>query len=206
VRRIGRYILNGLTVLSLVLCVATVGLWVRSHVAMDFVTVCRSRDGQRSLYKFGFGSGGGTFMVHMERARFSSTPPPALASTKWGRDHDSSKGVDWKRFGSDPLHESPSIKAILIPHTRVGAEWYDSGSKVAFPGIMVRVVYFDIVLPYWIAAILTASLPFVRLLRRVTRHRRAARVAGLCPACSYDLRATPDRCPECGTIPTKVKA
>ena len=30
-RRIGRYILNGLTVLSLVLCMATVGLWVRSY-------------------------------------------------------------------------------------------------------------------------------------------------------------------------------
>jgi hypothetical protein len=34
------------------------------------------------------------------------------------------------------------------------------------------------------------------------RSRRTASATGLCPACAYDLRATPGRCPECGSIPS----
>jgi hypothetical protein len=59
-----------------------------------------------------------------------------------------------------------------------------------------------VIVPCWLVALLTAGLPLVSVWRRL--QRRTANTSGLCPACGYDLRATPDRCPECGTIPAKA--
>lgn len=70
------------------------------------------------------------------------------------------------------------------------SQWYGS------TGGDGEVSYAD--LPHWSVALPTAAVyalvaPSVRRRRHTRRSHR--------PRCGYDLRATPGRCPECGTAP-----
>ncbi len=64
--------------------------------------------------------------------------------------------------------------------------------------------YFELVIPLWMLFLLTLIPSAMQLAS--ARHRRNLRRRGCCTVCGYDLRATPDRCPECGTVPMKGRA
>jgi hypothetical protein len=52
-------------------------------------------------------------------------------------------------------------------------------------------------IPIWFLLLAFGFLPGRAVVKRL-RERRHARV-GMCRVCGYDLRASPERCPECGT-------
>jgi hypothetical protein len=64
-------------------------------------------------------------------------------------------------------------------------------------GILTGSVFGFWSVPIWLLAC-TSLIPWA--IRTAIRRIRA-RPPGFCHTCGYDLRATPDRCPECGAIP-----
>jgi hypothetical protein len=101
---------------------------------------------------------------------------------KWGagRPPNTSDGS----FDKVPWRWPPPLRSVLPEHrdfTEAGDTWRRDGFYI----------------PLWMPALL-CGLPWLRAMYVRRRHPYAD---GHCRRCGYDLRATPDRCPECGAVP-----
>jgi 4-amino-4-deoxy-L-arabinose transferase-like glycosyltransferase len=168
---------NGLTVLSLVLCVATMVLWVRSHWQIDELT----RDG--ACWSGVSYSDRGVLL-------FGVTPQDAVPGAHiWGY-----VGV-------------PVSTAVDGPILGYGTPHWLARLGIAFeylpedPAAHRNTGYY-LYLPHYLFCVMFLLLPAAWYRRWKLAKRRGH--AGRCAKCGYDLRATPDRRPECGTVIQKV--
>jgi hypothetical protein len=182
-RRLPRILLDAATWVSLVLCVAAVALWVRSYRAADRLYDVRSGAGGRYL---------GTDFIVAWRGRLIFTSG-RLDEPAGGPDGANPHRLGYQTMPLDAVQDPTGTPAV-VTWAGFGSGRYPYGLGLGPSGTM-RVV----VVPLYSVTFALAVLALWQA-RAWLGRQRARRAMGLCPACGYELRATPDRCPECGTV------
>ena len=170
---------------NLVPALAVAGLWVRSRHTADVLAVfvsggrlqcAASHRGRLYLFlsgvEFGRGREWSANYSHVPAEEFDDPRDDVFSAATWER----------RRWGFR-LATGPSESLGALPKGSFGR------GKPGTPGSFVVFAT-----PHVAALALLAVWPARRVVRAFKLTEK-----GRCPLCGYDLRASPERCPECGT-------
>jgi hypothetical protein len=195
-KRAGRWLFNLAASLSLALFAVVCALWARSYVVCDRVEVGLNGPGELPL-----------------------APPALLAEQNWPQ----GRPWYWRHYATIESARGGILAAnlsVVVINSREnpGVLWVEAGGSL-FRDLQTERFGFGweigstrwwgklgsaIVFPCWFLALAALVLPAVRLRRWIAKLR--APKPGFCSVCGYDLRATLDRCPECGAAPAAAAA
>ena len=100
-----------------------------------------------------------------------------------------------------PLHDIGFVSYRVLPRQRkarpVGNRFLGFAVFASPPSWSRRDQFCEV--PDWFVALATSILPLLALRCAVFDRPKRRIGAGRCGACGYDLRASTERCPECGT-------
>jgi hypothetical protein len=181
-----RHLFNLLSAVSLVLCVATVVLWVRSYWLYDEFCVRAFSQKQASSTLWGHDAvtiveGQIDFWRRVSSLRLATLPAGFHES---GLIHPEFRDIGF---------ETPSILGFNYLHGKLQSRAGPYSEE-----------NWQIGIPFWFLTAMFAFVPVMRTRRRWIR--LGCKPPGFCAVCGYDLRATPERCPECGTAVKKERS
>ena len=181
--RMWRWALNLTAILSLALAIAAGVFWVRSQWFLDSATIQDARSDRVEIT-----TRPGTVDLVL---RFLSHDPNPVSFAQF-------KSVRW----GSPIYTRPGS---IVGHRQIGIvrpapdpEWAHRGFGLSEHRWSDNYVTCSATAPFWFITLTTLVLPSWISVRFLRRERRAEH--RLCRRCGYDLRATPDRCPECGMV------
>jgi hypothetical protein len=193
--------------ISLLLCLASAGLWVRSYWDVDsvgfthrrWIFTSDARVANWDAFSSELGCVQGSFFLSADSSRGGSLTGPWMVATM----RNQPQGLQiWHRH----YREAYTRSQLLDGNIAIG--WHENVASVPwptdkqFPVVSTRLYFF----PAWAACLALIQLPLLRVLLTVRKSRRSRR--GLCRRCSYSLLTgnTSGVCPECGTPVPKEPA
>jgi hypothetical protein len=168
-------------VVSLILCLVFETLYVRSFAGTE---------------RFGIGKFT-SYDVSIYRGQLRLAVGRSIILTPGQPDHELGK---YKKWTWDHYRDETG-QGVTWPTNLLGLGRYEDSFGAGNSFTTTMRTQEGVVLPLPLLAIASAILPawWVVLWRR----SRLRQKRGVCSRCGYDLRATPERCPECGTVPEK---
>ena len=187
-REVRRRLFNLLAGVSLLLCVVTIIIWLEClhdprMLAYDWLD---TGDAHVELKSISWLSAAGCTSLTFERE---------IADWQNGADEWRTEQHGFQSAIAAIDYSGPVPFWVRHGFIFQSGRWRDNSVGLTY-------VSSEIGLPYWFLATLFAIPPILWAKGRIRRRRTALRIrARCCTRCGYDLRATPDRCPECGSVP-----
>ena len=178
--RMKHRLLTFLSVISLLLFVATVALWIESEFATDFWYRAER------LSQVSISSGAGELSLLFIRIQ----TPDGPRTPEWRFSHF--RGG--RSVGSQAMRDVGSPQRMC---DRLGFHFLNQAQSPTWGGKMTLLT-----IPFWLLSLIAVTVPLVRVANKLRRSR--LRRQRRCVQCGYDLRAPPYRCPECGNVPEKA--
>lgn len=186
-RRVLGILLNAATALSLLFCVLAAVWWIRSQYVTESITLasrnCTLISEPAYLHEEGI----------ISHCLVSTRGQIGYTREEYYHGEDVSGGVGFDvlvALAGGGMDVRPVFNQLGFD-VSTAKRGLDDNARVPW----------RVMLPYWFLVAVFALLP---LRRTWTMWKRQPQRPGACVNCGYDLRATPERCPECGRVTEKL--